>query len=273
MSIFSRQINPHTALIGVVHVQALPGADGYGGKMEQIIEKAIYDARLYREAGLDAIIIENMHDVPYLRGNVEPETVAAMAVVGKAVKETSQLPIGIQILAGANQAALGVAVALDLDFIRVEGFVFAHVGDEGFHNSDAATLVRKRASLGARQIKIFADIKKKHSAHAITQDVSIEETAHAAQFFKADGIILTGTSTGVAASIDELKAVKASFAGKAYPILIGSGITEQNLATFAPLANGLIVGSFVKREGYWANEVEKERVTLLVNSLKKLKTN
>ncbi len=83
------------------------------------------------------------------------------------------MPIGVQLLAGANAEALGVALAADLDFIRVEGFVFAHVGDEGIHEACAGELVRRRFYLQAENIKIFADIKKKHSSHSITEDIRL----------------------------------------------------------------------------------------------------
>ena len=49
----------------------------------------------------------------------------------------------------------------------------------------------------------FTDIKKKHSSHAITADVSIAETGHAAEFFLSDGVIVTGVSTGTEADLDE----------------------------------------------------------------------
>ena len=45
---------------------------------------------------------------------------------------------GIQILAAANREAVAVAHAAALDWVRVEGFAFAHVADEGFINSCAA---------------------------------------------------------------------------------------------------------------------------------------
>src|SRR6185436_13037350 len=110
----------------------------------------------------------------------------------------------------ANLEALGVAVAADLDFIRVEGFVFAHVGDEGYQESCAAELIRRRCNLKAERVQIFADIKKKHSAHAITGDVSLTETARAAEFFKADGVIVTGMHTGHSPDASEVKNVKSS---------------------------------------------------------------
>ena len=128
----------HKPVIGVIHVGALPGTPAGTQTVDEIVAQATHEAGLYRAGGVDAVIIENMHDVPYLRGAVGPEIVAAMALVGRAVKVESGLPCGVQILAGANTAALAVAHAAGLDFIRAEGYAFAHVADEGWIDSSAA---------------------------------------------------------------------------------------------------------------------------------------
>src|ERR1700733_5562588 len=153
------------AIIGVIHVSPLPGAAGYGGSVGAILQTALADALKYQKSGVDALLVENMHDVPYLNGFVEPETTAAMAVICKSIKAETGWPVGVQLLAAANLEALGVAVAADLDFLRVEGFVYAHVGDEGIHESCAAQLIRRRANLQATKTEILAYIKKTHSAH------------------------------------------------------------------------------------------------------------
>ncbi len=49
-----------------------------------------------------------------------------------------------------------------LNFIRAEGFVFSHIGDEGPIHSCAAELLRYRQHIGAQHVHIFTDIKKKH---------------------------------------------------------------------------------------------------------------
>jgi membrane complex biogenesis BtpA family protein len=258
--------NRKCSLIGVVHLLPLPGSAGYGGSMDEILRWALEDALAYKENGVDALIIENMHDVPFLNGHVEPETTAAMTIVAQALKYETMIPMGIQILAGANLEALGVALAASLDFIRVEGFVYAHVGDEGLHQSCAPQLIRRRAGLKAEHIKIFADIKKKHSAHAITEDVSLVETARAAEFFQADGVIVTGTATGHAPDPASVKSVRA---GTDTHVLIGSGISADNIADFAPWADALIVGSSLKKDGKWQNHVDGARVAELVQCLQK----
>ena len=112
----------HKPIIGMIHVGALPGTPAHTQGMAELIAQAVREAQLYRAGGVDAVMIENMHDVPYLRGAVGPEIVAAMTLVGHAVKRESALPCGMQILAGANTAALAVAHAAGLDFIRVEGY-------------------------------------------------------------------------------------------------------------------------------------------------------
>eukprot|EP00126_Sphaerothecum_destruens_P000557 Sdes_comp10676_c0_seq2m2368 len=125
-----------------------------------------------------------MHDLPYKKTPVGPEIVAAMAIISEKVKSVANhLPVGLQILAAANQEAIAVAHAANLQFIRAEGFVFSHVADEGIIQACAADLLRYRKSIGAENLLVMADIKKKHSSHAITSDISIGSTAKACEFF------------------------------------------------------------------------------------------
>jgi hypothetical protein len=253
-------------LVGMVHVQALPGTPRASVPVQEVVDRAVEDARAYRDAGFNAVMIENMHDVPYLRRRVGPEVTACMAVVAREVRRSVSLPLGVQVLAGANQEALAVALAAGAQFVRAEGFVFAHVADEGIMESDAGELLRYRRALGAQGVRVFADIKKKHSAHAITADVTLAETAHAAEFFLVDGVIVTGAATGVAADPGEVAGVAGAVA---VPTLVGSGITPGNMAQFAA-ADGFIVGSWVKQDGHWAKPLDAARARAVVEAFRGL---
>ena len=251
-------------VIGMIHVRALPGTPRHAGGMAPIVDQALAEAEIYRACGIHALMVENMHDIPYVQ-RPGPEIGAAMAVVARAVKQAvPQLPLGIQILAGANKEALAAALAAGADFIRAEAFVFGHVADEGYMDSCAGALLRHRKAIGAESIAIFTDIKKKHSAHAITADVDIVQTAHAAEYFLSDGLILTGAATGEAASVDELRA---GYAATRLPVLVGSGITADNLKTYLPLADAFIVGSHFKKAGHWANPLDPARIRRLLDVL------
>ena len=244
-------------IIGMIHVQALPGTPRHKLESSQIIDEALKEARIYKKGGIDAIMIENMHDIPYIKGGVGHEVSSLMCLIAYLIKQETKLPVGIQLLAGANKEAMAVTKSSSIDFIRAEGFVFAHTADEGFIEAQAGDLLRYRKQIDADSVAIFTDIKKKHSSHAITQDVSLLDTAKAARFFLSDGVIITGSHTGEAASVDELKELKRFLD---FPILLGSGITQDNVASYFPICDAMIVGSYFKEDGYWENKLNYERI-------------
>ncbi|XP_036440411.1 uncharacterized protein F13E9.13, mitochondrial [Colossoma macropomum] len=254
-------------VIGMIHVGALPGSPLNKAPLPAIVEAACREAEEYTQAGVDGLIIENMHDVPYVFG-VGPEVCACMTAVCAAVRQLCpSLPIGVQILSAANRPALATALASGLDFIRAEGFVFSHVADEGLLDACAGELLRYRRNIGAEHVQIFTDIKKKHSAHALTADVSIAETARAAEFFLSDGLIVTGLATGVQADPKELKEVAKSVK---LPVLVGSGVTYDNVEHYLD-ANALIIGSHFKKDGRWENDVDPDRVKRFMEKMHQLR--
>lgn len=252
-------------LIGMIHVPATPGCPGWDPDIQKGLDTVQHDARTLIEGGVDAILIENMHDVPYLRARVEPETIAAVALYARRVRELApHVPVGLQVLAAANREALGVAVACGLDFLRVEAFAYAHVADEGFIQACAAELVRARYALRAESILILADIKKKHSSHAITADLSIEAIAEGSEFCGADGLIITGSATGKAPDRSLLPRVQAV---SRRPVLIGSGVSLENARDYWG-ADAWIVGTALKDGGDWRNPVNPQRVAAFMALLK-----
>jgi hypothetical protein len=251
----------------MIHVGALPGTPAHHSSLDKIVRQVRQEAALYRSAGVHGLMIENMHDTPYLNGGVGPEITAAMTAAARAVKTEAGLPTGIQILAGANREALAVALAAGLDFIRAEGFAFAHVADEGLMESCAADLLRYRREIGAEKVRVWADVKKKHSSHAITSDVGIGATAHAVEFLRGDAVLVTGSFTGDAASLHELEEVKNSVS---LPVLLGSGVTTENLGDFFALADGFIVGTDFKKSRNWEKEPDPARIRSFMNRHRQL---
>lgn len=252
-------------LIGMVHVGALPGTPNASVGIEGLVLEAVREARILRDAGFGAIMIENMHDAPYVHGAQGPEIVAAMTRVGIAVRQAvPDVSLGVQVLSGGAKEALAIALSIGAAFVRVENFVFAHVADEGLlERAEAGPLLRYRKAIGAEAIEVFADIKKKHASHAITADVSIGEAVEAAMFFGADGVIVTGSATGKATDIKDVEAAKKS-ARK--PVLVGSGATAANVGALLGPADGVIVGSSIKVDGVWSNPVDPARAAAFVRS-------
>ncbi len=256
-------------VVAVIHVGALPGTPASALAVDELIELAVREAALYRDGGADGLMVENMHDVPYLRGAVGPEVVASMAVVARAVKAEVRLPVGVQILAGANIESVAVAHAAGLDYVRVEAYAFAHVADEGLIQSSAAELLRFRRKIGAERVRVWADVKKKHSAHAITADVSLGETCATVEFMRGDAVIVSGSATGEPPRASDVTEARSHCR---IPVLLGSGVTPENVAEFYDAADGFIVGSYFKEGGLWSNTVESARVERLVEAVRRCAT-
>jgi membrane complex biogenesis BtpA family protein len=254
-------------LIAMIHVPALPGTPNNKLEISKITQQVCREAEVLIHGGVHAIMIENMHDVPYLNRSVGPEITSTMTHIATELRSMTELPLGIQILAGANREALAVALAADMQFIRAEGFVFAHIADEGLMDSNAGDLLRYRKQIGAEHIHIFTDVKKKHSSHSITQDISLPETIHAAQFFLSDGVIITGSKTG--ASVDQEDLARA-YEVSELPVLVGSGVTPEGLSSIINLADAFIVGSYLKKDGKWKNPPDVERLSALSTERQKL---
>ena len=249
----------HPALIGMVHLDALPGAPRFSGDIETVIAHACADARVLRDAGFDAVMMENYHDTPFFSGSVPPVTVAAMTRAALAIRaEIGGLPLGINVLRNDGHSALAIAEATNAQFIRVNVLTGAAVTDQGLIEADAARLLRARAALGS-SVQIFADVGVKH-AKMLGDDTLApvaQETVYRAH---ADGIIISGIATGAPTEDAHLAAARAAVPGT--PVLIGSGVSPNNLPQTE--CDGMIVGSWLKIDG----RVNRTRAEQLVASVR-----
>jgi membrane complex biogenesis BtpA family protein len=247
----SARILPHKFLAAMIAVLPLPGSPLYDGDDQRVIDQALADLDIYKESGVDSILLENDHDLPYIQPPLDEKGIALMTEISKEARKRFNGPIGIQMLEAANITSLEIAAAADLDYIRVEAFVFAHVGGSGIINGSAGKILRRRMELKAEHIRVFADVKKKHGSHSLTIDLDIKDEIMQAEFFLADGIIVTSQFTGLNPDKNDL--IKAKNATK-LPVLIGSGMNVSNIADYFPLADGLLLDLILeKMEGFLKN--------------------
>src|SRR4051794_38261320 len=122
---------PKKFLAAMVAVEPLPGSPGYADDDDAILVAALSDLKAYVEAGGDAPVLENSHDLPSLKPPLPDAAVDLMTRIAREVRQRFDGPVGIQMLEAANETALEIAHVAGLDFIRVEGYVFAHVGGAG----------------------------------------------------------------------------------------------------------------------------------------------
>jgi membrane complex biogenesis BtpA family protein len=248
-------------VIGMVHLPALPGSPRWDGSMARVVESALADARALVEGGADALLVENFGDAPFTSGRVEPATVAAMSVVAAEVRKAfPRAPLGVNVLKNDARAALAVAVAVGAEFIRVNVHAGAVLADQGIVQSDAYGTLRDRRLLGIA-VAILADVGGKHAVPLAP--VELEQTARdLVHRGLADALVVSGPATGQTTPLAEVKRVRSAV--PEVPLLVGSGVTAETAAELLSVADGLIVGTSVKREGDVRQPVDRARVETLV---------
>lgn len=245
----------------MVHLPPLPGSPRWAGSMERATAQALTDVRALLDGGMDALLIENYGDVPFAPDRVEPATIAAMAVLAAAIRRAApDVPLGINVLKNDARAGLAIACATGAQFIRVNVHAGAVVADQGIIQTDAHATLRDRRLLDA-DVGLFADVQGKHAAPLVPVELE-QEARDLVHRGLADALVVSGRATGEATPLSDIKRVRGAVPG--VPILAGSGATADTVAELLSVADAVIVGTALKREGDVRNPVDPERVRRFV---------
>lgn len=253
---------PQPSLIGVVHLPALPGSPRHDREMQAIVEAALSDAETLRAAGFDALIVENFGDIPFSADSLEPGVVAALAIVTARVKDAVSIPVGVNALRNDARSAMGIAAAAGADFIRVNVHTGVAATDQGWIEGRAADTLRYRRQLGS-ETAVFADVHVKHATPTSQPDIALaaEEVAYRGL---ADVLIVTGPTTGRGPEAKDLHRVKQAVPDR--PVLVGSGATVETVRDLLDTADGVIVGTHIKKQGRIEMAVDPERAAAFVRA-------
>lgn len=249
-------------MIGVIHLDALPGAPNFAGDYPAIVDKAIKEAGVLEKGGAVGIMIENFGDVPFYPTNVPKETLTCMATLGTKIKEQVSIPIGFNVLRNDAESALALSLSCGGKFVRINVLSGAMATDQGIIEGKAHEVLRMRKRL-AKDVVILADVHVKHATPMGDEDigqVSIDTIKRGG----ADAIIVTGTGTGEETDLIDLKLVR-----EANPdafIYVGSGTSLDNIDQLAKYADGYIIGTALKSD----SNLDLEKVKSFSSKIKEL---
>lgn len=242
-------------VIGCVHLMPLPGSPRYDGRMAEIYNAALAEVDIFRRHSIDGLIVENFRDMPFYPGRLPTESVAALACVVREIVKVAMVPVGVNALRNDAGAGLAIATAAEAHFIRVNVHMGAVVADQGLLQGTAHETLRLRSALQSN-VLIFADVGVKHAAPLAGRGLAAE-TRELSERGLVDAIIVSGAMTGSETQIPDIDIVRQN---TPLPVLVGSGVTPENLENVYARVDGLIVGSYFKEDGQAENLVEEKRV-------------
>ena len=207
------------------------------------------------EAGFDGVLLENDADKPHTL-TVSKAQVAWLTRLAQEARTRLSVPLGIGVQRIDWEATLSVAAAADLDFVRLDVFVDRVRMQGEIVIVDPTEVCALRASLGAERVQLWTDVHVKHAD--LMEERSIAESARLARAGGADAVLVTGTRTGEPPRLEDVSEAAAA----ARPVLVGSGLTPALASTYAPLVDGAVVGSILKR----GDRIDVERARAMVRA-------
>lgn len=243
-------------VIAMAHLPPLPGTPLYDAAagMDGIIDAVRRDLDELYAAGVDGVMFCNEGDRPY-QLEAGPEGVAALCRVVTELRPTDR-PFGVDFL-WDPKAALAVAVATGASWIR-EVVTGVYESDMGLWNTNAAHLLRERRRLSADSLHILMNVTPEF-ASPIGQRTVAQAARSAVTSSLADAILVSGPMAGAEPELSKLEEAREAV-GDDVPVFVNTGAKATNIREFLTVADGAIVGSSLKRDGVFWNEVERSRV-------------
>lgn len=260
MDLFEKLRSGKKVLIGMVHCLPLPGTFGADSTINQVIDRAVSDAKALEAYGFDAVMVEN--EDKCVAPNMTKVQFAGMSMVAQAVRNAVSIPMGLCCGCLNYEEALSICKTVGGDFFRSPIFVDTVMNYNGIIQPCSSEVIRYRDQIGAQNVKILADIQVKHY-HMVNPNISIAQSARWAARQGADAVIVTGTTTGAETAMDDLRKAKQSVS---IPVAVGSGITAANIREQMETADILIIGTALRKDGSMSQPVDPQRARAIVSA-------
>jgi membrane complex biogenesis BtpA family protein len=249
-------------LIAMAHVPPLPGTPLYDAAagVQGLVDHVKRETELILEAGFDAVLFCNEGDRPYqLKAGLD-----AAAVMARVVSECRPIdrPFGVDFL-WDPACALAVAVATGASFMR-EVLTGVWESDMGLWRPDAAAILRERRRLDRDDLAIFMNITPEFASPVGTRTPAQTARSTAVSSLP-DAILVSGPMAGAEPDVSMVADIRAAVPDDV-PVLLNTGAKSETIARYLEYADGCIVGSDLKVDGYTWNRIDPRRALRFVKA-------
>jgi membrane complex biogenesis BtpA family protein len=255
-------------IIAMAHIPALPGTPRYNDTLgvDHLIEAVKPDIEILIEGGVDAILFCNEDDRPYLLEAGIEQISAMTRVVTECAPE--EIPFGVDFMWDPD-AAIAIAYATGASFTRGV-LTGAYESDMGLWAPSAGDTMRFKHRIGADNLRVFYNVVPEFASPLGTRSVA-DRAKSAVVSSLADVILVSGPMAGAVPPIEVVQEIKAAITD--VPVFLNTGARKDNIHEYLNIADGVIVGSSLKEEGYTWNKVDKKRVDAFMKQVEKARSN
>ena len=258
MDLFKMIEKGQKVLIGMIHCLPLPGTHGATATIDQVIARAVSDAKLLEESGFDAVMVEN--EDSGVASHMTKVQYAGMSMVAQAVRSAISIPMGLCCGCLNYEEALSICKVAGGSFFRAPIFVDTVMNYNGIIEPCSPQILAYRKQIGAENIRILADVQVKYY-YMVNPNIPVTQSARWAAKQGADAVIVTGTASGAETSMNDLQQAKNSIS---IPVVVGSGVTVNNITQQMEIADILIIGTTLRKDGKMSEPIDPVQAKAIV---------
>lgn len=254
-------------IIAMLHLSALPGDPGYDSAagIRAIVDRAKCELETLQAGGVDGVMISNEFSLPYLT-QTEPITAISMARVVTELLPELSVPYGVNVL-WDGRASIDLATATGAQWVR-EIFTGVYASDFGLWNTNIGEVARYRQRIGAGGVRLLFNIVPESARYLA--DRSLKSIAESTVFATLpDALCISGLTAGMPTDSQSLKIVK-DVAGTV-PVFVNTGVKAENAADQLTVADGAVVGTYLKKDGVFDNRASLARVRELTGAVREFR--
>lgn len=220
------------------------------------IEKALDEINIYADEGLQGVIVENYHG----------DTDDVERVLQKLTMNLPMIRIGINILPNQVVEAFELAEKYSIvDFIQLDYIAGHYVSPKGVVSALNADKFIE-LSMNQPKVKVYGGVWPKYYTPHPESILSVDIFD---AVFLGHAVVVTGTGTGKETPLDKIKQFNELIDGKS-KLIVGAGLTTENVKEQLQYADGGIVGSAFKPNGRTHQMVDRELVREFMNAVKEI---
>ncbi len=227
-------------VIGVIHTKGTDDAD--------VLRRAREEIAIYRDNGVDSILVETYYGTYY---QVEK-------VLDYVADAGLGLPYGVNCL---NVDAMGFELASKFNcaYLQLDSVV-GHVKPRDEESLDAFFKLYR----GKCPAYVIGGVRFKYqpvlSARTVEEDLQTAMT-------RCDAVCVTQDATGQETSMDKILQFRQGIGD--FPLIIGAGVTPENVAEKLKVGDGAIIGSYFKDNYQDNGDVCAEHVAVMMEAVRK----
>ncbi len=247
---FSDIFGAGKSIIGMLHLA--------GGTDKDIVNRALREADIYEKEGLAGAIVENYH------GSIGD----VMRVTTALNTRQRKLIIGVNVLPNNYVDSFSIAKKYGARFIQLDRVAGTYRGRKGREELPALDCQKEyfKARMGYPEILVLGGVWPKYYIPVASSSLKNDLKNG---MFLSDAIVVTGKGTGIETPISKILEFR-RIIGESFPLIVGAGVTTDNVHRQLGIADAAIVGSYFKHRGNTYEGVDKLKVRTFMDVVREI---